>query len=490
MKSDNMISRLYNANGEFSTLKELLVIMKRMIIFLFTGMLSCGLFMQALAQDSDSTQSALIQTTAEISENASSKIMNEPAANSNISLSKIKLSGYAYYMFGQIMHGMYGDDFTASKKFSHLWQNKSLIHLNTATDATDWLTAKVGFEMYVDFPINTASKSDRNMYFRGYKSYLSYAEGIMHWNLDNSIMNSIVVESGLFPYTINPEVKTLGNYLHRSTVHPVAITNKNDYPWADLLGVCAEAGFMENKVKLEAMLSSEFVYLPFFDFTPTFTVSYAPNKVIDVAGAIAFNHAIQADGGLLTDSIGKKWQGTKIDARAIFDPKPLFGGLNFMGKEDCKIYSEIAFLGLKDSLEVDTSGIGSLGVEFPENSITHRMPIMIGFNLPMFKLLDVFSVELEWFNSPYANSWYGENESQSSAATAPLTAEQWNNYINDDNFKWSIHLDKSIGKFEIKTIIGSDHTIYKIYNTSSGNFEQTMKQKGDWQWWVELRYNL
>jgi hypothetical protein len=444
--------------------------MKKISVFLFSGMLFSSLFMHAIAQDSNSTQSSLIQTPVENNDNTQSMIVNTPVRNSDSTQSKIKLSGFGYYMFGQIEHGMYGDDYTDGSSFSHLWVSTSLIHLNVTSDATDWFTAKLGLEMYADFPLKGSNAMDKSSYFRNYKSYLASAEGIMHWNFDNSIISSLVVESGLFPYTINPEVKTLGNYLYRSTVHPVSVQNKVDYPWADLLGVRAEAGLMEDKVKIAAFLTSEFTYVPFFDFTPAFSVSYAPNKVIDVAGAIAFYHAIQADCALLSDSIGQKWQGTKIDARVIFDPKPLFGGLGCMGSEECKIYSEIAILGLKDTVEVDTSGIGALGVKFPENSLWHRIPFMIGFNVPTFKILNGFAVELEWFNSPYANDWYGLYSQQSSSARQPSTAEQWNNYINDDNFKWSIHLDKVVGNFEVRSIIGSDHTVYRLLNQSTGNF--------------------
>jgi hypothetical protein len=118
------------------------------------------------------------------------------------------------------------------------------------------------------------------------------------------------------------------------------------------------------------------------------------------------------------------------------------------------------------------------------------MPFMIGFNVPTCKILDGFAVELEWFNSPYMNDWFGLFDQQKAQARQPTSIEAWDNYINKDNFKWSLHLDKIIGKFEARSIIGSDHAIYRLVNQSVGNFEQTMKKKGDWQWMVELRFNL
>jgi len=413
---------------------------------------------------------------------------------------KIKLSGFGYYMFGQIVSGIYGDSWeSATSSFDHLWVNTSLLHLNIESNATDWFTAKLGLEFYVTFPLQGSNAMDKASYFRTYKSYLAEAAGIMHWDFDNSILSSLRIKTGMLPYTINPEVKTLGNYLYRSTIHPVSIQNKVDYPWADLLGGVAEVGLFENKVKVEAMLSSEFNYVPFFDFTPAFGAYYKPNEIIDIGGAIAFHHALQADVALMPDSVGKAWQGTKIDARAIFDPKPIFGGMDFLGKDELKIYTELAVLGLKDTLEVDTSNLSALRSKdttelknfvFPKYSIFNRMPLMFGINLPTWKMLDLLSVELEWFYSPYANHWLGLFDQQSTYSPQPGFLKQWDNYVNKDNFKWAIHIRKSVGKFEVRGLFSSDHTIYVINNVTNGNFEQTMKRPKDWQWLIQLRYNL
>jgi hypothetical protein len=343
--------------------------------------------------------------------------------------------------------------------------------------------------MYADFPLKSANAMDKGSYFRTYTAYLASAEGIMHWDFKNPIINSLVVESGLFPYTCNSQVKNLGNYMYRSTIHPLSVQTKVDYPWADLLGLRAEAGFLDNKLKFGAFMTSEFIYVPFFDLTPAFSINYTPNKIIDIGGAIAFHHAIQLDGALLADSIGKKWQGTKIDAKAVFDPKPLFGGLTFMGDDECKIYCEVALLGLHDSLEVDTVELNANG-QFPAPSILHHMPIMVGVNVPTCKILDCFAFELEYFKSPYINDWFGLFDNQSPLARPPMLASDWDNYINKDNLKWSVYLKKVMGKFETRAIIANDHTIYKVVNQQLGNFEQTMKKPKDWQWLVQLRYNL
>jgi len=444
--------------------------MKRIYVFLLAVLFSINLFAQE-SEDNNPDQSNLG--------------------------SKIEVSGFGYYMFGQIVSGTYGDEWLTT--FDHLWSNTSLLHLNFESNATDWFTTKVGLEFYVTFPLKGSVAMDKASYFRTYKAYLAEASGIMHWDFDNPIISSLIFKSGMLPYTINREVKTLGNYLFRSTIHPLSVQNKVDYPWADLLGGVADIGFLENKITLEASLSTEFNYVPFFDFTPSVGLFFKPNEIIDIGGAVAFHHALQANGALMEDTLGERWQGTKVDARAIFDPKPIFGGMDFLGKNELKIYAEVAVLGFDDTLEVDTSNLPSLrardttdlkNLVFPEPTILHRMPFMIGINLPTWKILDLLSVELEWFFSPYPNDWFGKFDYQKAEARHSSSLEQWDNYINKDNFKWSVNVRKSIEKFEVRALLSSDHTVYLMNNVSNGNFEQTMKRPHDWQWLIQLRYNL
>ncbi len=432
----------------------------------------------------------------------------DTTASTNYSFSKIKLSGYGYYMFGQLVSGVRTDEWAGSSTtINHVWMNTFLVHLNAISNVTDWFTTKLGFDLYADFPIIGGSAINKTYYSQQsrYNVYLASVAGIQHWDFQNPIINSLKFESGLVPYTINPQVKTLGNYLFRSTIHPPSVQNKMDYPWADLLGGIAGVGLFNNKVTFEAIIASEYIYVPLYDFTPAFTLNYQPNEVIDIGGAIAFNHAIQvssASSAYITDSIGKKWQGTKLDFRAIFDPKPLFGGMPNIEKDQFKIYAELAFLGLEDRLEVDTNNLSELRTTdpdsaelkklvFPPNSILHRMPFMIGINLPTWKIFDLLSIELEWFYSPYANDWFGKfSWGGISEARQPSWLSQWDNYINKDNFKWAINIRKSLYNFEIRSFFGSDHTIYKYVNQQIGNFEQTMKRPKDWHWFAELRYNL
>jgi hypothetical protein len=425
--------------------------------------------------------------------------------NDSLTSHKIAMSGYGYFMFGQVVSGSYFDgDIGDNSSFQHLWSHICLQHLNVHANPTEWFSTNLGVELYVGFARRSCCAMNKNSYFRDYQVYLAEVEGIMHWNFDRPVLRSLKIRTGLLPYTINSEVKTLGNYLFRSTIHPVSVQNRVDYPWADLLGGVAEVGLLKDRLTIEAIIASEFRYVPLFDFTPAFGLYGKPTDAIDIGGAIAFYHAIQASCGLMADTIGKHWQGTKINARMIFDPKPLFDGINFLGKEELRMYGEIGFLGLKDTLEVDTSNFAGMRssdpdtatlreLVFPANSLIHRMPFMIGFNLPTWKILDLLSVELEWFYSPYANDWFGLSDSEKPVARPANSLKQWNAYLYEDNFKWAVHCRKSVGNFEVRAFVGSDHTVNQLSVPTSPYthpFEQNMKRKGDWQWFIQLRYNL
>ena len=112
------------------------------------------------------------------------------------------------------------------------------------------------------------------------------------------------------------------------------------------------------------------------------------------------------------------------------------------------------------------------------------MPILLGFNIPTFRVLDYLSIEVEWWKNPYPDNSIVNGFSEHIDGIA---ARQ---YL-DNNVKWALSLDKSISKFEFKACAASDHIFYKTFAPQSeGGFEQTLRFHGDWQWWVELRYNL
>jgi len=420
-------------------------------------------------------------------------------------VSKTTLSGFGYIMFGEIMNGVIGDGIPmpgtqSSYLIDHLWTSRAEGDLFLTSRPTDWFTAKLAFVMKMKIPLQYSSMS-RESYYASYESSIPVAEGIFHWTFKDHFIpiSSLMIESGLFQYTFNPEVKNLGNYAYRSRAYPIFTLTKVDYPWADLMGMRTQVGFFNDKIKLETILNSVFNFPPWYDWSLGFNGSYTPNKIIDVGVGILFDRQFVVRHENLPPDSQEIFQGTTTEARFTFDPKPLlkplFGDLflfddkSFVGfgPEDFKIYGEAAVLGQKDTIEYDylPKPIYWLGMPL------HRMPLLLGINVPTFKLLDVFSVELEWFKSPYPNHWFGMFTSNSAKPNDVGNDWERDNYINKDNLKWSVYLKKKIANFEIRALFANDHSIYRSFSLESRTcYEQTMKRPGDWHWNCELRYNF
>jgi hypothetical protein len=424
--------------------------------------------------------------------------------------SKTTISGFGYFMFGQIVSGILGATFPAPGTKStfilqHYWQENADVDLYLTSKPNDWFTTKAGLSVIKSFPIQAGSM-DRASFYTSYIFSIPMAEGIFHWNFDKgacwpdqslrppTAITSLMIEAGFFQYTFNPEVKNLGNYMFRSTILPLSLYTQIDYPWADLMGMRTQVGFLDDKIKLEMILRSEIMQIPWYDWDLAFTGSYTPNKIIDVGAGICLNRLINVSHApFIADSSQEKMKGTKIEARFTFDPKPLIGrvfgdqAVSWFGPEDCKIYGEAAVLGQNDK---------SLYTYIPDPTYVlgmpiRRMPLLLGINIPGFKLLDVISLEMEYFKSPYPNDWIGELQYANPNPTDFSNLWQIKNYVYDDNWKWSLYLKKKIANFEIRAMAANDHSIYKAFNLENTPcFEQTLKRSGDWHWYFEFRYNL
>ena len=120
--------------------------------------------------------------------------------------------------------------------------------------------------------------------------------------------------------------------------------------------------------------------------------------------------------------------------RLSFDLKKLFDSDAF-GPNDLKLYTEVAVLGLKD---------------YPlfYEDISERIPVMFGFNVPCFKLLDLLAVQFEHFNSPYLNDHLslgcGNVAIPDFRQNVHFSDNEYYDVTKDDNLTWSILCKKTI----------------------------------------------
>lgn len=176
--------------------------------------------------------------------------------------------------------------------------------------------------------------------------------------------------------------------------------------------------------------------------------------------------------------------GIMVMARAALDLKKFIHSDAF-SPEDLRLYGEIAVLGLE-----------SYPVYYKK--ITERMPIMVGFNLPTFRALDLLSVQMEYFNSPNLNNTYTLGQNNYSIPFLPedkhFSQKEWNDLVDKDNISWSILARKRIlGGLTLNGQVARDHlrTIGTAWFYGS-RFEpnEILHKTSSWYWMFQLGWNI
>lgn len=291
----------------------------------------------------------------------------------------------------------------------------------------------------------------------------------------NGTASRVTVRGGLFSYMYNPDVKNLGLYLLRGPVYPGIVLSgfetKHVLPTANLLGLQVRHEW--GAFSQDFILSSDMEFYPYFDLSPAYVANYQPHASLRLGAGVNFHHLIAAD-RKLTDgySDANRWKyvsdggdtthlgfgGTKVMANFTFDPKPLLD-IGGFGASDLKLYGEVAILGL-DNDEAHKAIYGDY---------TKRMPVMVGFNLPVFGYLEHLAVEVEWYGArfednldgynvsgttgsptPYPTNWGTTPDKNNAATTAPASKR--------DDVKWSVHGSRRIDNHIMVTFqVANDH---------------------------------
>jgi hypothetical protein len=137
---------------------------------------------------------------------------------------------------------------------------------------------------------------------------------------------------------------------------------------------------------------------------------------------------------------------------------------DLFGPRDLVPYGEAALLGAKN---------------YPVfyDKMSRRIPMMIGFNIPTFRLLDVFSLEVEYYGSRAVPSF---QPNQPNATPTPVVPDSY--YPQDwdkDNLKWALSAERTLVRgVTVMGQLASDHsrswdwnyygrTPWEIYTTPS-----------------------
>jgi hypothetical protein len=346
------------------------------------------------------------------------------------------------------------------------------------------------------------------------------------WNDDNAKLR---LRGGLFPYNYNPDVKNLGLYLLRGPVHPGIVISgfetKPVLPIANTLGF--QLHHQTGAFQQDFILNSETDLYPFFDVSPAYVAHYQAGSVLRIGGGVNFYRYLSVESKLTSpdylsptgrdqspdgphpyrrsyiyvDTAGMgaggagdttfiSFRGIKLMADASFDPKPLFGSPEILGAEDLKIYSEVALLGIENNKAYNEI----------YGDYLHRMPVMVGFNLPAFKWLDVLSMEVEWYGAKFRDdlfryqtgrSYYPSPLPVSGSTSYPGEGSTLFDYEKNqkrDNWKWSLYGSKTIEKhFKVSGQVANDHFRPGgvVGNPSQEAILSTPK---DWYWMAKIAY--
>jgi hypothetical protein len=418
---------------------------------------------------------------------------------------EIDFSGYVGIQGGEIVKGQYLFD-TLDKR----WQERILggfILTATVKERLKVIFAPEGIitQAIYDNSGKATYAADIESMHAYYFFYLNEMSGIYSFgDLENPFLQ---VKLGYFRYTYNHDIKSLGEYLFRATAYPGYIINDFASVYKRLPGLIVHANPVQN-LNIDFLLTSE-MQSPVGDFTPSLIADYAvggeeKHPLMDVGGGVSFTRFLSVDpsltfphtmdnlgirydtihlsdhDSLLTrDSLYYSFAAIKAMARFSLDFKQFFGNPEIFGGEDLKLYGEGCVLGFKNY------------AIFYED-IMRRIPIMLGFNIPTFKLLDMFSLEVEWYNSEYSNNYqltyFPRDKTPLPVRDAPGQPPKEPKHYP---LYWSVFVQKTIRPgIQILGEVGRNHYFTQAKYPQYQDRRESTPNVGDWQYILRAQFTF
>jgi hypothetical protein len=376
------------------------------------------------------------------------------------------------------------------------WVEYERIFLRTGLDVRlsekTKFTGSIEVKTFNEFPRLVKLGATRRFY---YYLYVHQAE-LVHNFIDNNGYR-FDIGGGYFPYKYNPDARNLGEYLFRSTAYPQTLINEFDMPWARLLGLYARNTYTmgKNKLIMDFILNTNTEWMAIGDVNFTWLTSYNYAHLFEIGAGVQFGSFISADGNATTPKTDATrylngtdtsqyytFRGTKVMGRFSVDPKKILPPLTYFGDEDLKVYGEATLLGVKNY------GI-ALHSPVWYNSILERIPVMLGFNFPTFKLLDVLSLEGEWWGNRYPNSMQGIVQDGVPLPFVEGTTDIDSTKYKNDNLKWSIYGAKTFaGRYRISFQAASDHMRTFAWDWNRQDWEESLR--GPDKWYFIVRFGI
>jgi hypothetical protein len=411
------------------------------------------------------------------------------------------LSGYATMEDGQIVQGTYPKQSAGEPHADHVWVQRMYTGF-VGSFLYNPLNIKgnIGAEMRMsnEYPIKELDNGQtRRLYFYPYLTEADFTYCI--GEISKPIFS---VTAGYFPMKYNKNSRDLGEYLFRSGTYPQTLVTDFDFSATRLAGLDISWSPISG-LSLSAILNTNIEWQAIGDLNLSGLISYNLKDIFEIGIGACQSSIVSADDKitngnkiLATDETKYRkpngdtalltFAGTKLMGMASFDIKKLFKQ-NIFGNEDLKIYTEAAVLGVQNyPITLDSA------TDYTD--ITKRIPVMFGFNFPTFKLLDVLSLEGEWFGSTMPNDMYGVvmyNE------PIPFNGDRISDYLADpvhkiykqDNWKWSVYAKRTLaGHFQIVGELASDHLRWFAQDWVRQEWEEAFRNPRQFYYRFKLAY--
>ena len=327
------------------------------------------------------------------------------------------------------------------------------------------------------------------------------------------------LQFGLFPHKYSESVN-FGDYLYRSGTYPGVLYSGG---WSYInsasylaQGLRLNVPMMGGKIKHDVTLYMERGIEPTHNITPGYMITAKPVPFFEASLGGVWSHglplkseklitpkdprnaysksegrAVEGDtlGSPCADSISAgasssdcgyyTFRGFKMAARASLDIGMLLG-VGAIKPNDFKLYGEVAVLGVENQPGV-------------YDDISERMPVMVGVNLPTFGLLDRLSAEIEYRNSPYANTTSSAFELQLPLPYDAVQGENAYNYTSpgdDDNLKWTVYAKRRIiGNVNLYAQVANDHQRHMSFKVIP-SYRPFTERPSDWYYVMRLEFGI
>jgi len=417
----------------------------------------------------------------------------------------LKWSGFSSLRMGQIVKGSPETIVRYNVKSENVWVQEMNVGLNLMSEFENFpAVGNLGIEMAVCNDNSPAATGDFGTTRRlNFYPYLSRAD--LLFTIADGEGLGLKLDVGYFPYKYNSSVRNLGEYLFRTGTYPQYIITEIDFPMARLMGA-RFGGTIGETFNFDVLLTSNVEWVAIGDVNLTGIASWKPHPVVEMGVGASWCSLISVDWDRTTPAIegssseylaidkntgdtalyNYTFAGQKLMGRITLDVKQLFPDADVFGEEDLKLYAEGAVLGVVN-YPVSKDGITRY------DNIMERIPVMFGINVPTFKLLDVFSCELEYFGNPYVNNLNPikmDNQPvpiSSSANEKGALAEYTNRH--DDDIKWSFYAKKTIASnLFIVSQIASDHIRWYRLDYTKMDGKEALRKIDQWYYTFKFGY--